>query len=230
MTNQRLRITYRKIAAARELTSGRLTRAWVEAFECAGIPLSRPEGSKRARIEMGPPLPQDATGEAELVDVFLAHPIPAAEVLARIRPVLPPGIEPLHAEEVGERLPSLHASMRAARYRVVLDAAEVDAAALQARVDALLALDTLDWEELRGERLRRFDLRALIYELDVREEPGAVVIEARLALSQERTARPVSVLAALDVGAAPIDLVRTAIEIERPQIALRAWRERGRFE
>ena len=39
-----------------------------------GLPLARPEGSKRTRIEVGPPLPQHATGEAELVDVLLADP------------------------------------------------------------------------------------------------------------------------------------------------------------
>lgn len=230
MTNQRLRITYRKTAAAHELQSGRLTRAWVDAFECAGMPVARPEGSKRQRIEAGPPLPQGATGEAELVDVYLAQPAPASEVPARLRDALPAGLEPLHAEEIGQRLPSLQASMRAARYRIVLDASEVDAAALRTRAEALLALDTLDWEELRGERLRSFDLRALIYGLEVREEPGVVIIETRLALSQERSARPASLLAALEVEAAPRQLVRTAIEVEQPRVALRAWRERGRFE
>lgn len=230
MTLQRLRITYRKTAAAHELQSGRLSRAWVEAFDCAKLPLARPEGSKRARIEVGPPLPQNATGEAELVDVLLAQPTPPAEVLARLRDALPPGLDPLEAVEIGERLPSLQASMQAACYRVVLEASEVDAAALRVRSAQLLALETLDWEELRGERLRRFDLRALIYGIEILEEADTVVIEARVALSQERSARPSSMLAALGIEATPRAVVRTAIEVARPQVAVRAWRERGRFD
>ena len=75
---------------------------------------------------------------------------------------LPPGLEPVRIEEIGERLPSLQASMRSACYRMVFAASDVDVAALRARVHELLALDELPWEELRGERLRQFDLRALV--------------------------------------------------------------------
>jgi radical SAM-linked protein len=230
MTQQRLRIRYRKTAEAHDLQSGRLSRVWVEAFECAGLPLARPEGSKRTRIEVGPPLPQDATGSAELVDVLLAHPAPPDEVVARLRETLPSGLDPLHAEEIGERLPSLQSSIRSACYRIVFDAAEVDTDEVRSRVDGLLALTTLPWEELRGERLRQFDLRPLIYDLAVREEPERVTLHARLALSQERSGRPASVLAALGIEASPVEVVRDEIEVEQPRVALRAWRERGRFE
>ena len=57
-----------------------------------------------------------------------------------------------------------------------------------------------------------------------------VVIEAHLALSQEQSARPTTLLAALGITVAPLELLRTAIEVETPRIALRAWRERGRFQ
>ena len=230
MTQQRLRITYRKTAEARDFQSGRLSRAWIDAFECAGLPLARPEGSKRTRLEIGPPLPQDATGEAELVDVLLDRPTAPVEVVTRLKEALPRGIEPVEAEEIGARLPSLQASMQSACYRVTFDDSEVDPAMLRARVQALMALSELDWEEQRGERVRRFDLRAFIYRLAVHEEPGRVVLDVRLALSQERSARPASVFAALGIEARPLRLVRTQIEVEQPRIALRAWRERGRFQ
>jgi len=230
MTQQRLRIRYRKTAPAADLQTGRLSRVWAEAFECAGLPLARPEGSKRTRIEVGPPLPQHATGEAELLDVLLAHPASPAEVVTKLEGTLPEGLEPLHAEEIGERLPSLQASLRSARYRIVFDASLVDAAELRTRIEALLALDELPWEELRGERLRQFDLRTLIHELSVTEESGTVVLHARLELSQERAGRPASLLAALEIDAEPLEIVREDIEVEQPRIALRAWRARGRFE
>lgn len=225
---QRLRLTYRNTLCA-TAPLGNLGRVWVDAFEAAGMALARPEGAKRARIEMGPPLPQGAAGEAELLDVLLAARAEPSEVVARLAGALPAGLEPLHAEEIGERLPSLGASVRAARYRATFEAACAPPD-LEARVAALLALPALEWEEQRGERVRRFDLRALIYGLDVRSEEGRVTLEMRLALSQERSARPASVLAALGIEHAPARLVRTGLEVERPQVALRAWRERGRFE
>lgn len=225
---QRLRLTYRNAGCA-DSRPGNLSRLWADAFQAAGMPLARPEGAKRTRIELGPPLPQGATGEAELLDVLLAAPVDAEGAVTRLASALPPGLEARGAEEIGERLPSLGASVRAARYRATfaVGCAPDD---LEGRVAALLALPALEWEERRGERLRRFDLRALIYHLDVALEDGRPCLKMRVALSADRSARPVSVLSALGLEQAGARLVRTAIEVERPQVALRAWRERGRFE
>ncbi|MFN8585903.1 MAG: DUF2344 domain-containing protein [Dehalococcoidia bacterium] len=226
MPFQRLRVTYRNTSCS-ERPGASLGRVWADSFEAAGLALARPEGSKRARVETAPPLPQHATGEAELVDVLLGAPVDPVEAVRRLTTRLPRGLEALHAEEIGERLPSLNASTRAARYRAIFrpDQAPDD---VGHRVERLLGLPMLDWEELRGERLRRFDLRALVYDLALHEEDGCAVLEMRLALSQEGAGRPASVIAALGIGA-PDCLVRTAIEVERPLIAIRAWRERGRF-
>lgn len=230
MPNQRLRITYRNAGNGSERPLGNLGRTWIDAFERAGFALARPAGSKRARIEMGPPLPQDATGEAELADALLADPIAPSEVVVRLASVLPSGLVPLHAEEIGERLPSLQASTRAACYRVTFDEQRVSRDALERGVAELLALTALDWQETRGERVRRFDLRALIFDLRAGEDGARTTLDMRIALSQERSARPASVLAALGLEDLPHVLVRTAIEVDQPRIAIRAWRERGRFE
>ncbi|MEZ4554259.1 MAG: TIGR03936 family radical SAM-associated protein [Dehalococcoidia bacterium] len=228
MPFQRLRVTYRNSLSS-ERPLGNLGRTWHDAFEAAGLRLARPEGSKRARIETGPPLPQDTTGEAELVDAVLAAPADPQVVVTRLSATLPDGLEPCHAEEIGERLPSLGASVRAARYRATFEG-PLQPHDLAARVSALLALQTLDWEEQRGERIRRFDLRPLVYDLRVSSTAGGAAVEMRLALSQERSVRPASVLAALGVADCGAVLSRTAIEVDRPLVAIRAWRERGRFE
>lgn len=224
---QRLRVTYRDTRCS-EPGANHLGRTWVEAFERAGLRLARPEGSRRARVETGPPLPQGATGEAELVDGLLAAPVAPADAVARLATTLPDGLEPLSAEEIGERLPSLGASVRAACYRATFEAGRAGRE-LEQRVAALLALPALEWEEQRGERLRRLDLRALLYDLRACEGGSTATVEMRVALSQEGSVRPASVLAALGLEG-PSQLVRTAIEVERPLIAIRAWRERGRFE
>lgn len=226
---QRLRVTYRSRAAT-ERSSGGLARTWIEAFEAAGLALARPEGSKRARIELGPPLPQGASGDAEVLDALLASRAEPSAVVIALASVLPDGLEPLCAEEIGEHLPSLQSSTVAASYCATFDHSDLDTHAVRDRIEALLAAEICDREELRGERLRRFDLRPLVYGLRLREDGPRLHLEMRLALTQAGAGRPSSVLDALGISAPPRALVRTGIEVRRPRIAIRAWRERGRFD
>lgn len=227
--SRRLRINYRH-AIECTVQSGALARAWVEAFEAAGLLLERPDGSRRPRVEAGPALPAGASGEAEVLDAWLADATPAPdEVCRRLAVTAPPGLVPLRAEEIGARLPSLSASLRAATYHVEFVPGSVEGAPLAERVASLLSRPTLEVEEVRGERVRRIDLRALVLSLAEVEERGRVGLEMRLVLEQERTGRPLTVLAALGCARGPHTLVRRAIEVEAPRVALRAWRERGRF-
>ena len=135
-------------------------------------------------------------------------------------------------------LPSLAMLLRSARYRVCWPADAVRAVTLRDRVSTFLAHSSLDWEEHRGERVRRIDLRAMVRGLEVEEpaaEEGGVAVDGttclrlHVVLTHDRTMRPASLLAALDIEALPVSVVRTAIEVDHPRVALRAWRERGRF-
>ena len=238
---QRLRITYRKSGAARYVAHLDVMRTWERALRRAKLPLAYSQGfTPHARIALAAPLPVGTVGEREQMDVFLEEPVDPADAQRRLAAALPPGLEAVAVEEVGERLPSLQSSVRAARYEVRFDAVEVDAGWLEARVRALLALETLDWEEQRpgSEKVRRYDLRETVIALAVRPLDGRgegghgeeVVLEMHLALAEAKTGRPASVLAALGVEARPLEVVRTTVEVERPQVAMRAWRERGRFE
>jgi len=225
-----MRITYQHTPEC-VVQQGTLARAWSDAFEAAGLRLERPEGSRRPRVELAPALPQGARGEREVFDAWLADDSPGPdEVCRRLATAAPPGLVPLAAIEIGERLPSLGASVRSAGFRVDFAPGAVDANSLAARVGALLASATLEVDEVRGERVRRIDLRAQIRELKVvRDEQRAVRLEMRLVAEHERVGRPSTVLVALGCGDSPHTLVRTDVEVEVPRVAIRAWRERGRF-
>jgi radical SAM-linked protein len=229
VTLQRLRIWYRKTEAAAELQPGQLGRVWFDAFDGAGMHPARPEGSRRARLELGPALPAGATGECEPLDVWLVDGVDTDELCARLHQHLPPGLEAVAVEEIGEWLPSLGSSLRSATYEVVLPREAGTAEAIGARCRELMSLDTLPWTEVRGERVREVDLRAQVIALDARGGPDGVVLTMRLVLEQERMGRPASVVAALGIAEAPVILVRTAVEVARPLVALRAWRAHGRF-
>lgn len=188
-------------------------------------------GGGRHRIEFGPPLPPGTSGEREVLDLWLARGVDPEHAPDALCAALPLGVEAVDVEDIGERLPSLSASLRWADYEVALPAPA--APALPERVAAFLARSELPWEERRGERTRRIDLRAAVLALEALPPAvGCTRLRMRLTLEPARGARPSSVLAALGVEALvrPGSIVRTAIEVARPRIALRAWRARGRFE
>lgn len=235
----RIRLTYSQTASAGP-HEGRLAGAWTRAFEAAGLSLARSDGGRRGHIELGPPLPAGISGEREVLDVWLASAGEADTVWQRVAPHAPDGAVPLCSEELGDRLPSLAMLVRAAHYLVCWPADGAREAGgeavrppmLRERVAAFLSHPTLEWEEYRGERIRTFDLRAMVRRLEV-VEPGsgdATCLAMQLVLTHDRTMRPASLLAALGIDASPASIIRTAIEVDHPRLALRAWREWGRFQ
>ena len=233
---QRLRITYRKDGPAKYVAHLDVMRTWERAIRRARLPLAYSQGfSPHARIAMAAPLPVGTIGEREQMDIVLSEGVDPVEARERLGAALPGGIAVVELEEVGERLPSLQSAVRAAHYRVSFAQDALDVASLRASVDTLLAAETLDWEEQRGpgKKPRRYDLRATVIALAVSEdgEDGdQIVLAMHLALEDGKTGRPASLLAALGVEAEPLEVVRTSLVVERPQVALRAWRESGRIE
>ena len=228
---QRLRLTYSRRGAAKYVAHLDIMRTWERAIRRAKLPLAYSQGfSPHARIALAAPLPVGTTGERELMDVWMEPSVEPADACERLRRALPPGLDVLDVEEVGERLPSLQSVVRAARYEVAFEAGAIDVEAVRDAIRELLARDSLDWEEQRGNKTRRYDLRATVIELAIADDVEQPVMTMHLALEDGRTGRPTSVLAALGVKAQPVEVTRTAVEIEHPQVAMRAWRERGRFE
>lgn len=227
---QRLRVTYRKGGPARYVAHLDIMRTWERAIRRAQLPLAYTQGfSPHARISLAAPLPVGTEGERELLDVLLVEAVSPEEACSRLAAALPDGLDVVEVAEIGERLPSLQSTMRSGRYEVRFPPGAIEAASLRTSLQRLMALDSLDWEEQRGAKTRRYDLRATIIALAVVERDG-VVIEMYLALEEGRTGRPASVLAALGVEQEPQLIVRTALIVDRPSVAMQAWRERGRFE
>ena len=228
---QRVRVTYRKAGVLRFIGHLDLMRTWERALRRARLPLAYSQGySPHPRIALAAPLPVGMIGERELMDVLLTEHLPASEVMEKLASTLPEDIDVLDVREVARKLPSLQASTLSARYRVVFDAADIDATALRERVESLLVRDELDWEEERGGKLRRYDLRAVVRALAVHEREGSVEVAMDLVLTPELTGRPGSVLRALAVDAEPLELIREELVVDTPQLAMQAWRTRGRHE
>jgi radical SAM-linked protein len=149
------------------------------------------------------------------------------QLIERATPQLPPGIAVRSVEEVGLSLPALQAEVRFAEYDVDLE--DAAAAGVEAAVDAFLAAESVPWEHMREEEVRRYDIRALVEDIRVtRPDPAMLRLRMRLRNDNAGSGRPDQVVAALGLGA-PWRIHRTRLILAGVSPAREAWRKRGRF-
>ncbi|MBI4571216.1 MAG: DUF2344 domain-containing protein [Chloroflexi bacterium] len=223
---QRLRVRFSRGPEAASIGHLDLARVWERAFHEAGVAVSYSQGNRpHPRLVLAAGLPVGVTSEGELLDVVLAERADPAALPARVTPQLPAGLVALEAQEVGMGLPALPAAVRWADYEAdVPDAGDVDEA-----VRGFLANDALDWEDTRGEKVRRYDLRALVQELRVEQRcAGSVRLGMRLRCGTAGVGRPDQVVKALGLPA-PSRVHRTKLVLAEASPAREAWRRRGRF-
>ncbi len=224
---QRLRIRFSRGPEAGDVGALDLTRVWEAALREAGIAVSYSEGRHpRPRITLAAGLPAGVTSEGELLDVVLARLVPPAEVAGRVGPHLPRGLALRDVREVGMGLPSLPTLVRWADYEV--DVPVEDADDVQERVARFLAAEACAWEDTRGDKTRRYDLRALVEGLDVAPAEGTVRLGMRLRCDATGVGRPEQVVLALGLPA-PLRVHRARLVLAEVSPARDAWRRRGRF-
>ncbi len=230
---QRLRLRFARGIEAGQIGHLDLSRIWTEAFEHAGAAVSYSQGNRpHPRLTLAAGLPMGVTSEAELLDVVLARRMDPDDVVANVQPHLPPGLEALECREVGIGLPSLPSVIRWAEYGVDVPIAEGAPAisTIEEAVSSFLRVDSMPWEDNRGEKTRRYDLRPLVQELRVEEQCGDTVqLSMRLRCDAAGVGRPDQVVKALGLGEAA-HIHRRRLVLAGGSPARAAWRTRGRFQ
>ena len=232
---QRLRIRFARGPEAVTIGHLDLARTWERALLEAGIALSYSQSARpQPRLTFAAGLAQGVTSEGELLDVVLAQPMPAAEIAARVGPHLPPGLAVRECWEVGIGLPSLPASVRWADYEVDLRIAEA-CGDVAGAVASFLAKEHFPWEDTRGEKVRRYDLRPLVLELRVEpaqegdgRESNTTRLVMRLRCESAGVGRPDQVVKALDLPQ-PTRIHRRRLVLAEVSPARDAWQRVGRF-
>lgn len=226
MKAQRLRVTFSRGDEMKYITHLDMMRFWERALRRAGIPLAYTEGfSPHAQIALAAPLAVGTTSDAELMDVFLAEPMPAGRFAAQVAPQLPPAVSIAAVREVGLALPSLQADVRFASYDVDVPA---DEATASAAVADFLARETVPWEHRRDDEVRQYDIRAQVHDIDVTDAGGTARLRMTLKNDNSGSGRPEQVVAALGLPA-PSRVHRTQLVLAGSSPAREAWRKRGRF-
>jgi radical SAM-linked protein len=217
---QRLRLTFAKGEPIKYISHLDLMRTWERALRRAQVPLAYSEGfNPRPKISIASALPVGFTGRGEVMDIVLSRHTSPSNLIKRLRPHLPPGLEILSVEEVYLRLPSLQSQMRYAEYRVVVESEET-LAEMEKRVEQMLSAQSLPRQRERKGRVTEYDLRPLIDDLwieglgsvrspDRRREGTACVLGMRLQSDSQATGRPDEVLEAMGLGEVPRSIERT---------------------
>ena len=230
MKVQRITVTFARDDAQKYITHLDLMRAWERVLRRAELPVSHSEGfSPRPRIALAAPLAVGVTSDCELLDVLMEERCTLDDVSQAIGAQLPAGLRLVALRETPLGLASLQSLLRAAEYVVeVEDPRPIED--LQAAVVDLLAKEELPWEHKRGDEVRRYDLRVLIFELSARAlEPGRAQLVMRLRADAQGSGRPEQVTNALGIAVAPLRIHRPRLDVEQPEIARTAYRAAGRI-
>lgn len=211
----RYRLTFAEGEAIKYISHLDLVRTWERVLRRADVALAYSHGfSPHARMFFASALSVGVTGRAEMLDIVLERCIDVGELAHRIKAQLPCGLALSSVEPVALGLPALPAQVTAAEYEVCLESSE-NAAALQARLDALLAAPQLPRRLEREDKVRDYDLRPLIQALWwVGRRDDLYVLGMRLQTDGHGTGRPDEVLAALGLSAAARTVTRTRLMLQ----------------
>jgi radical SAM-linked protein len=228
MKVQRLRVTFARGEDLKYITHLDLMRSWERALRRAALPVAYSEGfSPHAQLALAAPLPVGTTGDAELMDVFLAERIAPKTFIEEASKQLSAALTISSVEEVGMALPALQADVRFAEYEVDL-APEASAEGARAAAESFLAAETMPWEHKRDEEVRSYDIRAQVERIDVAPAAGGSFrLLMRLKNDNTGSGRPEQVVAALGLGA-PARIHRTKLVLAGTSPSREAWRKAGR--
>lgn len=218
---QRLRVRFGRGEQVKFISHLDIMRFWERAFRRAEIPLAYSQGfSPHPRISLAAPLPVGVTSEFELMDVWLKRWMPPESFLMTVTGQLPAGFEIFEVWDVALRLPSLQSMLAFSEYHVGIKT-EKREQEIQDSLDSLLQAKQLPWHHSRGEKVRWYDLRALIdslwlvgYHSDQSEEPMCI-LGMRLMCDTTGSGRPEQVVSALSFSDYPEFIHRTKLILKQ---------------
>ncbi|MDX1412914.1 MAG: TIGR03936 family radical SAM-associated protein [Candidatus Promineifilaceae bacterium] len=212
---QRLRLTFSKNGPARYIGHLDLARTLERSFNRAKIPVAYTQGfNPRPRMAFAAALPLGFCSEAELVDLWLAVAMEPQAAREQMMQKMVPGIIISHIIEVPIKVVSLQAATRAATYAVTL-LERLSRSDLQQRLDHVRMARVLNREWKRGNKVKEYDLRPLILELDLAaSDDEGDLIWMKLLLETGKTGRPDEVLRAMDLDPNAARITRKEIILD----------------
>jgi radical SAM-linked protein len=193
-----VRLRFRRGEEVKYISHLDLMRLFVRACRRAGLPLAYSGGfSPTPVIAMALPLAVGVVGEDEVLEIGFSAELAPEEVLMRLRPQLPPGVEVRAAWPAPAGGKALSQLVVAADFiaEVETDRSRTE---LEQVVREFLAREQVILTRQRGEKPRTFDLRPLVRSLELVDlRDGVAEFHLQLVAENNRVGRPDDVLAAL---------------------------------
>lgn len=203
----RVRFTFAKTEAMRYTGHLDLFRSLERTMRRARLPLAYSEGFRpHPKINVAAALPLGIVSDEELGEFWLKETLRLEDIEAQLKEATPPGIGFQTFEEIVGRVPKLQTQTHSADYRVALLEEDID---IEPRVAELMAQNEIMLERKKKGKVRSYDLRPLILNMEVVDGD----IHMQLALREGATGRADEVLKALNVENHQASITRTKIHL-----------------
>jgi len=193
---QRLRVRYAKRGPLRFTSHRDFARAFERALRRADVPMAYSAGfSPHPKISYAGAAPTGVASEAEYLEIGLARVCEPDVLRAELDAALPDGLDIVDVVEA--EAPGLAERLEASYWRISLP--DVDPAAAEAAVAALLAAESVQVERKTKDGTRTVDARAVVLSLGVAEtgDSGPCAILDVVMRHTTPAVRPDDVLTAL---------------------------------
>ena len=200
-----IRFRYGKTGEIKFLSHLELQNVWTRAFRRAGLPVAMSRGfHPHARLTFGSAMPVGVESLGEYAEIELSEPLTADEFAARLKPVLPTGLDVLWAAEAPLVGSNLTRHIAATAYEVPLERAVVEngSGPIEAMVAAFLAEERVMVEGWSKNGPKARDVREGVLSLLIHPE-GAERATLRFVLREVPGA-----------SARPRDLLRGLLHLE----------------
>ena len=159
----------------------------------SGLPVAYSNGfNPHILITFASALSTGACGKREIMDVTMAEEVSEEEFLARMNSAMPPEMQLSEARAVDQKHPALMASLRAARYDLLVRDPEA-AEKLTAAIPAMMAHENIMAMRKTKTALKETDIKPLIYDL---KSEGQHIL-ATLVLTEREACKPGMLMEAL---------------------------------
>jgi radical SAM-linked protein len=208
-------IVYEKGESVRWISHLDMLRTFERAIRRAELPIAFSAGfNPRERISFVSALSTGVTGSEELVILEMTTEVEPETVCTRLNNVLPNGIRVLHSQEVSDaEVKALPKELDRAEYRVLCGCeAASDLAPVARAIAELLAKDEIFITRERDGRVRKADIRPLLYNLALlpeRESETRLSLSMTLGQGEGGTARPQEIVTLLQERIPNLTLRRT---------------------
>ena len=152
----------------------------------SGLPVAYSNGfNPHILITFASALSTGACGKREIMDVTMAEEVSPEEFLEKMNRAMPPEMQLSEARTLDQKHPALMASLRAAKYDLLIRDAE-QAEKLAAAIPAMMARETVTAMRKTKTALKECDIKPLIYDLKAEGQH----ILATLTLTEREACKP----------------------------------------